>query len=419
MAAAGRSPSSRWSTTICRFCSIRSLAELAEQGHEPRLLAHSALAVEWSAAGGLLRCLGEATAASGNRARRESLIHLHVDRIEGPEARARLIAGLSRVYADVAVTAGDRDGMRARVEQIAAAYRAHPPPLASEEIAEALAFLGWIADGHFIFLGLREYRFPDGDMAADPVAGSGLGLLRDPDVRVLRRGRDLVVMTPEIRAFLGKPEALIIAKANVRSRVHRRVHLDYVGVKLFSASGRLEGELRLIGLFTAGAYTGPARAVPFLRLKVDRVLARASLDPASHAGRALEAVLETYPRDELFQVYEDTLYRFAVEIMNVSERPRICALARSDEFDRFTSVLVFIRRTATTPPSAGASARCSPNSTRVAFRRPNPPTRRGPSRGPISSSAATNPPRLMSIAGRSKHASPRSRGHGATRFANR
>ena len=82
--------------------------------------------------------------------------------------------------------------------------------------------------------------------------------------------------------------------------------------------------------------------MPYLRHKVAKVTARAGFDPASYAGRALLNVLENYPRDELFQIDEETLYRFAIEIMNLSERPRIRALARPDEFDRFVSVLVFV-----------------------------------------------------------------------------
>jgi glutamate dehydrogenase len=232
--------------------------------------------------------------------------------------------------------------MRTRVAEAIHAYRTNPPPLPADEVAEALAFLDWLAHDNFTFLGIREYRLPKGDTAADPIEESGLGLLRDPAVKVLRRGGELVTMSPEIRAFLARPKALIITKANVKSRVHRRVHLDYVGIKLFSAEGRLEGELRVVGLFTASAYTSALHEVPYLRHKVAKVTGRAGFDPASYAGRALLNVLESYPRDELFQIDEDTLYRFTIEIMNLSERPRIRALARPDEFDRFVSLLVFV-----------------------------------------------------------------------------
>ena len=76
----------------------------------------------------------------------------------------------------------------------------------------------------------------------------------------------------------------------------------------FDGEGRLEGELRIVGLFTSSAYTNTTSEVPYLRHKVAKVVARAGFDPSSYAGRALLNVLENYPRDELFQIDEDTLY---------------------------------------------------------------------------------------------------------------
>jgi glutamate dehydrogenase len=137
---------------------------------------------------------------------------------------------------------------------------------------------------------------------------------------------------------------LIITKANVRSRVHRRVHMDYIGIKQFDRDQRLSGEIRIIGLFTSTAYTRSTRSIPYLRRKVDAVMTRAGLDPDGHSGKALVNVLESYPRDELFQVDEETLYRFALEILYLDERPRVRVLARRDRFDRFVSVLVFVPR---------------------------------------------------------------------------
>ena len=151
-------------------------------------------------------------------------------------------------------------------------------------------------------------------------------------------------MTPEIREFMREPTVLIVTKANVKSRVHRRVHMDYVGVKLFAPDGRLEGELRLVGLFTSTAYTRSVRQIPYLRHKVAQVLKRAGFDPESHSGKAIIHILEEYPRDELWQVDIETLYGFVIEILMLYERPRIRALARADRFDRFVSILVFIPR---------------------------------------------------------------------------
>ncbi|MGL4441925.1 MAG: NAD-glutamate dehydrogenase [Bosea sp. (in: a-proteobacteria)] len=319
-----------------------TLAELTDQGIEPDLVAHPIIAVARDGEGVLIRMAGDASARAPEGTLRESLIHIHTDRMADPVARERLIAGLVRVYSDVRVAVDDWSAMRTRLGSAMQAYRTNPPPLPDEEMAEAMRFLDWISTDNFTFLGMREYRFAATAAAADQVGGTGLGILRDPAVMVLRRGRDLVATTPEIRAFLNKPQALIITKANVKSRVHRRVHLDYVGIKLFTADGRLDGELRIVGLLTSSAYTGTAASVPYLRLKVAQVAKLAGFDQDSYSGRSLMNVLDSYPRDELFQINVETLHRFALDILQLTERPRVRALSRIDEFDRFVSVLVYI-----------------------------------------------------------------------------
>src|SRR5207237_1249663 len=146
----------------------------------------------------------------------------------------------------------------------------------------------WLCADNFTFLGLREYRFSSDTDASDGIsAGQGLGILRDPDVKVLRRGTEMVVMTPEIREFMREPTVLIVTKANVNSRVHRRIRMDYVGIKLYTPDGPLESELRLVGLFTSGAYTRSSRQIAYLRHKLAQVLERAGCDADSHAGKAL------------------------------------------------------------------------------------------------------------------------------------
>ena len=163
-------------------------------------------------------------------------------------------------------------------------------------------------------------------------------------MRLLRRGTQLVNITPEMVEFLKEPKLIIITKAAVRSRVHRRVHLDYIGIKRFDRDGRLIGERRFCGLFTSTAYTRPARTIPYLRRKLDSIIRRAGFDLSSHSGKALINVLENYPRDELFQIDEDTLYQFSLAILQLDERPRVRVLPRRDRFDRFVSILVYTPR---------------------------------------------------------------------------
>jgi glutamate dehydrogenase len=318
------------------------MGELTEHGIDVRLVVHPIFSIERDTAGSLIGFSGEDTPTGAMQ--RESFIHVHTERIEDEARRARLVQPIEQTLADVRVSVADWRAMVARVREVVAEMRSNPPQLPVDEVAEAVQFLEWLTADNFTFLGVREYAFPPGGGEVEPKFETGLGILRARDVRILRRGREFVAITPEILEFLEEPKALIITKANVRSRVHRRVHMDYVGVKRFDREGHVAGEFRIVGLFTSTAYTRPPKTIPYLRRKVDAVIKRSGLDPAGHSGKALANVLESYPRDELFQIDEDTLFRFAVEILYLDERPRVRVLARRDRFDRFVSVLVFVPR---------------------------------------------------------------------------
>ncbi|MGB6285248.1 MAG: NAD-glutamate dehydrogenase [Xanthobacteraceae bacterium] len=315
------------------------VSELNSRGLAIRSLVHPIFLVRRDAAGRLV----DFEAAQAVDARRESFIHFHVDEADDPAQRAAVVHALNDILAEVRISVQDWQPTLARVRDAIAELETKPPPLASEEIAEAIAFLKWMAEDNFTFLGARDYAFTNDEILA-PVSETGLGLLRDSGARLLQHWNKPVTITSEVRAFLQEQTLLIITKSSARSRVHRRVLLDYVGVKRFDRAGKLIGEHRFCGLFTSTAYTQPARGIPYLRRKIERIIGRAGFDPASHSGKALVNVLETYPRDELFQTDEDSLYRFALEVLHLDERPRVRVLPRRDRFDRFVSVLVYAPR---------------------------------------------------------------------------
>ena len=320
------------------------LGELRDFGAEVRLVAHPVVSVTRDQRGNLTGYFGTVAPPQGGI--RESLMQVHIDRISDKGRWTDLLACLDGVLTEVRRAVEGWKPMRERLRRAIDAYRAEPPPpLPKEEIAEAIAFLEWLLADNFTLLGIREYELVGGEKSGElkRSAAPGLGILSDPGVRVLRRGGEAVTMTPAIREYLMRPEALIITKANVKSRVHRRTYMDYIGIKEF-AGGALVGELRIVGLFTSTAYTRSTPAIPLLRRKVDRLLARVGFDPAGHSGKTLTNVLESYPRDELFQIDEDMLLTFALEIVALEERPRVRVLVRPDKFDRYVSIIVFVPR---------------------------------------------------------------------------
>ena len=321
-----------------------SLALLTERGYEILLVLHPIISVKRMASGALEAISPERQEGDGFI--RESFVHIQIGGLSQEAEREALRRELLAVLADARTAVLDWRPMQSRLRQAMSDYHKNPPPLPVEELIESTAFLEWLLDNHFTFLGMREYSFVGGAGEGElkPVEGTGLGILRNPDTHVLRRGATMVSMTPEIRAFLLQPAPLIITKSDALSTVHRRATMDYIGVKQFDPNGELMGELRMVGLFTSTAYTRSPREIPLVRRKISTVIANSGFSPTSHSGKGLLHVLEDFSRDELFQMDAESLGDIARGILRLEERPRIRLFVRRDKFDRFVSTFVFLPR---------------------------------------------------------------------------
>ena len=316
--------------------------EVNRHGLRLHLFIHPILRVVRDAHGTLqdARAPGEAPAPE----RRESFMHVEVDRIIDAATMATLAADIERVVSDVQRATSDWPKMGAAMRAAAAELERHRPPVSPEALAEAAAFAAWLADNHFTFLGYRcnDLVAVEGGDALKAVAGSGLGILRDGASSGV--SGSFAALPPKARALAHAPDPLVLTKANSRSTVHRPGYLDYVGVKRFDAHGKVIGEHRFLGLYTSTAYSTNPAAIPLLRRKVVNVVARAGVAPGSHAGKALLNILETYPRDELFQVGEEELLTIVTGILHLGERQRFRLFVRRDAYERFVTCLLYAPR---------------------------------------------------------------------------
>ena len=277
-------------------------------------------------------------------ARRESFIHVEIDRVVEPSRLDALAADVARVLSDVRVAVADWAKMRDRLVGVVAELETRPPPMPPEELAEGKAFLSWLADAHFTLLAYRchDLVVVDGQDALKIVPGSSLGFLREDAAQQV--ATSFAALPPEVRAYARVPDLLIVTKANARSTVHRPGYLDYVGIKRFDAAGNVCGEHRFLGLYTSTAYSASPADIPLLRRKTANVVARAGVALGSHAGKALLNILANYPRDELFQTSEDDLLRTATGILHLGERQRFRLFVRRDPFERFLVCLIYAPR---------------------------------------------------------------------------
>ncbi|MCB9992357.1 MAG: NAD-glutamate dehydrogenase [Hyphomicrobiaceae bacterium] len=316
------------------------LAALRDQNAHIRAFIHPILPVEDR--DGAVHMLAE----PGTGGRQESFLQVQINPVaEGPELEA-LTGEIEEVLTMVRRAVRGWRPMLEKLKNLVSSYRQNPPDVPSAALAEALHFLAWLADHNFTFLGMREYRLEGHGPHAklEPIEGSGLGILEDPKLLFLRNGPDYVEMTEQHVAFLQTSAPIMVTKSNIRSRIHRRGHMDYVGVKLYGENGQLSGELRVLGLFTSMSLATPHTEVPIIRRKISDVMKRSGHDANSHAGKALMAALDNYPRDELFQIGDNDLYEFATVIAALPDRPQVRVLPRIDRFDNYVSALLFVPR---------------------------------------------------------------------------
>lgn len=286
-----------------------------------------------------------ATTGEGQDISSEAPIYIEIDRLSDEKDMQELEKEIGIVLNDVRVSVADWRTMVGRVQACLNELENNPPTnLDPAELAESRDFLRWLINNNFTFLGARDYKLigNDTNRALQVIPGSGLGVLRDETITPA--SKTYSELPPQARKMALSKNILIIAKTNTTSTVHRQAYTDYIGVKLFNEQGELIGERRFIGLYTSTAYNSSPRQIPFLRHKVSKVLQDLSFPPDSHDGKEAVHIIETLPRDDLFQASHEELLDLTLNIIQLKERKRIRLLVRRDAFYRYFSCLVYVPR---------------------------------------------------------------------------
>jgi len=264
----------------------------------------------------------------GTEHRRESLIHLEIDRQSDPEVLKNLQQGLLEVLAEVRAAVTDHRPMQDCVARLLEQMKAQ----GGDEAARAGAFLAWLLDNHFTFLGYDAFAPGPKGKGWQRVAQRALGIRR-------QQGADAQQSLPADGADL-----LSFSREERRSRVHRPAHLDVISVRSVDADGKTTEIHRFVGLYTSPVYRRSLLEIPVVKSKAEAVLERAGFTPDGHSSKELLDILEDLPREELFLASIDELYHIAMGIFDLQERHKVRLLIRRDSCKGFYSCLYFVPR---------------------------------------------------------------------------
>ncbi len=275
----------------------------------------------------------------------QSHVHVQIRDILPEDALKELETGLYIALEDVYTANRDWRAMLLKLRETRDLLFVAKPRNSTKEMQQYCDFLEYLYEGSFTMLGYREYEFieKNGEIKSRTVKGSSLGLLHD-DMRPAYISETEEGLPRNLQETRKNLPPLSVSKTNRLSTVHRRVPMDAIAVKTYDAEGHVKGERLFLGLFTSVTYSRSVSDVPYLREKVEEVLALSKFIQGSHDRKGLRHILEKYPRDELFQIAPKDMLKIATNILRLQERQRIALFIRQDPFRRYISCLVYVPR---------------------------------------------------------------------------
>jgi glutamate dehydrogenase len=277
---------------------------------------------------------------------RESLVHCEVAQITDQDTLDLVRRELGSRLEDVVRATDDFQAMRSAVDQVLEGLdrRAEAVPAERGLLAEVQAFLRWLRDGAFVFLGYRGYDVVEmgGRSAVQVEPASGLGILRDEGASTFARPVAVHELPEGMRELVEEGPLLIISKTNAESTVHRRSRMDYIGVKKLDEKGRVVGEHRFIGLFTSKAFSEEAERIPILRQKLQNILDEAGVQEGSHDYKEINTIFNSMPKEELFLSSAEEIGADVRTVLTTYQAEDVRVTLRSDPLRRGVSVMVIL-----------------------------------------------------------------------------
>ncbi|TDR17546.1 NAD-glutamate dehydrogenase [Marinicella litoralis] len=266
----------------------------------------------------------------------KSLIYIEVKRLESKKEAQALQNYLDQVFSQIRQAVNDWQPMLDAINQAKQAIGV----LDNEKVrSEQQAFIDWLVEDNFTFLGYRKYNRKKDQLMAD--AKSGLGLLSS---QLDADGNDASQLSVDSYQIKKQSDLVVITKVNVISKIHRKGNLDYIGLLETNNKGEVIAEHRFIGLFTSVASNTNALKIPYINSKIKVLIRQFGFDSQSHSGKMLMHIINTMPRDEVLQSNTKELFHAVYQSLVIQEKITTQVTARRDKFNRFCSFMVYVPR---------------------------------------------------------------------------
>ncbi|NNC99205.1 MAG: hypothetical protein HKN85_03390, partial [Gammaproteobacteria bacterium] len=272
----------------------------------------------------------------------ESFIQFEIDPVSQDES-ASLKKGLIKVLDHVDTVTSDWEAMRSATYFLAdMVERKQQGPA----FAEYHALLRWMVEDNFAFIGYCE---------VDQTLDSKRTVKNKVDPRSLsgilrayyhEKLNILDILPPLVES---KTSPLIFTKARKRVQIHRANYLDCILIdhnygESKTTAKRSRRVSCILGFLAGSTATMAISSIPHLRSKAAYILSESTLRKRSYAYKALRNILETLPREMIFQLGSKALYSLCMTLLNQQERRRTRVHLNQNVCKHFFTCLVYVPR---------------------------------------------------------------------------
>lgn len=258
-----------------------------------------------------------------------SLVQIYASKICPEEEYDALEDKIKNIINCIKVAVKDWKQMRQNMSEMAVSLKQQ----ANSSQLEFAAFLNWLVESNFIYLGYIKSSHKSGEISI--IKNSALGIFCS----------ELYSYEPILNlksTTAPGSELLHIRKWDKKSVVHRSAHMDWLIIEEFDDQGKCVGATHFLGFFTSSVYYQSILSIPLIRKKAENIIQKYGYPESSYNYKELITALQGFPRTELLQMSESELFDIATGIVSLTLIPRVKVFLRKDIAEKFTSCLVFI-----------------------------------------------------------------------------
>lgn len=263
----------------------------------------------------------------------ESLVVLEVDKKFDSESSESLKTAILKVLKTVSITCNSWDSILTKIDEFK-----NNIDIQNDKQRELNDFLDWLKNHNFTFFGLIEY---DQNNKINLLIGSQ-DSWRHEDNQI----NDIIKYS---REGISAEKALVFGAVNTLSSINRNRVISYILIKKFDKNNKYIGGMLLLGLYGSGLQYQSVENIPVVKYKLNQIIDRSGFSKNGYNVKKIKLILESLPREPLFEIDQDELYSMAMHILSAMATKSFKLFTYNSLSKQFINILIFLPSDRITP----------------------------------------------------------------------